>query len=475
MARPNLWGTNGGVYFGFPTENLATVPRLKDQLRYAGDRHLVTIGANGSGKSRRLLLIALAELLGWSILVVDPKAELCLMTMEHRKRAGNAILSLNPFNSFDLGSHGYNPLSALDPESDDFPDDAMGQVEAIIKVEGSDPHWPQGAQDLVTAVSMFVRIEIPNGTYGDVRALLSLDADDLRHMILNETFEYKGATYRGVIRAAEEDGWDEIINKIARFGDISPDNKEMHGVISEALVQTRWLDSRPIKRDLGGPAFDFTQMKRTPTTIYLSLPARRLGTHSSWLRLMIATVVQALMKDTARAEVPVLLMLDEYFAIAGGDTGRATFPMIDRNMAMLRGYGIKLWTVWQDLSQAQRAYGRDGFETFLANAGVLQTFATQDLTTSDYISKRTGQTTRRVRSQGISQSMQPGQAPGSSINESANVSLVPMPLLLPQDIRNMDDGFALLFSHQFKGPAFSYLPYPDQLPHMRPIMRLDPS
>ena len=58
--------------------------------------------------------------------------------------------------------------------------------------------------------------------------------------------------------------------------------------------------------------------------------------------------------------MPVLFMLDEYYALAEGDG----FPVIQRNMAMFRGYGIKLWTVWQDLAQAESLYDK-AFESFL--------------------------------------------------------------------------------------------------------------
>lgn len=39
-----------------------------------------------------------------------------------------------------------------------------------------------------------------------------------------------------------------------------------------------------------------------------------------------------------------------------------------------------------------------------------------------------------------------------------------MPLMLPQDIRNMDDGYTVLFSHRIKGTARAYLPYPEPTP-----------
>jgi type IV secretion system protein VirD4 len=78
-----VWDTDGGVYFGYATnatEESARPKIGKEQTRYVGDRHVMTIGPNGSGKSRRVLLPNLAQLKGWSVVVVDPKGDLCQMT-----------------------------------------------------------------------------------------------------------------------------------------------------------------------------------------------------------------------------------------------------------------------------------------------------------------------------------------------------------------------------------------------------------
>ena len=63
--------------------------------------------------------------------------------------------------------------------------------------------------------------------------------------------------------------------------------------------------------------------------------------------------------------------------------------------------------------------------------------------TAQYLSDRTGQTTRQALSLGLSQSLQAGAPP--SLSSSASRGPIPMPLMLPQDIRNMDDGYTVLF------------------------------
>jgi type IV secretory pathway TraG/TraD family ATPase VirD4 len=201
----NVWGRNGGVYLGFGSdETSGPAPPLDAPLCYVGDRHIVSIGPNGSGKTRRLLLPNLVRLHEWSILVVDPKGELAAMTAGHRLEAGSDVVFLNPFNVFGMGSNGFNPIAALDPGTpkqpgDDFPDDALGLAEAMIRVSAKDPHWGQAAQELIAALIMYVRLtekKPGEGSLRDVRALQRDHASEQR----NEQRAFHGADANALAR-----------------------------------------------------------------------------------------------------------------------------------------------------------------------------------------------------------------------------------------------------------------------------------
>ena len=64
---------------------------------------------------------------------------------------------------------------------------------------------------------------------------------------------------------------------------------------------------------------------------------------------------------------------------------------IERATGYIAGFGVKLWTILQDLNQLKTIYaGR--WETFLGNAGTLIAFGNVDITTLDYLSRRLGET-----------------------------------------------------------------------------------
>src|SRR5208283_5768299 len=62
---------------------------------------------------------------------------------------------------------------------------------------------------------------------------------------------------------------------------------ERGSVLSSAKTQTQWLDDNRMKDVLCRSDFRMEDLKRRRTTIYLCLPAMRMGTHARWLRLMI--------------------------------------------------------------------------------------------------------------------------------------------------------------------------------------------
>ena len=82
---------------------------------------------------------------------------------------------------------------------------------------------------------------------------------------------------------------------------------------------------------------------------------------------------------------PILFLLDEFAAL-----GR--LEAVERAMGLMAGYGLQLWPILQDLSQLKALYGPKA-STFVANAGVLQTFGVNDLETAEWLSRLLGRAT----------------------------------------------------------------------------------
>jgi type IV secretion system protein VirD4 len=441
-----VWDTNGGVYFGYGTDRTEGAPPTSAPvIQYVGDRHLLSLGPGGSGINRRLLEPNVLGLPGWSLVIVDPNGELSALCARRRDPELQQTIVLNPFAVNGIPSQGCNPVAALDPASPEFPDDAHDIAAALMRDDDAGPGGLAAARDLLTAVIMYSRLtRADGGSLAHVRECLG-----------QAPFQ---TLVDRLVAAAEEHGWPELAVKAAPFGRSA--GGDANRILLSALAQTGWIDSRPIQTDLSVTTpIGFAMLKEVPKAVFLVLPARRLGTHAAWLRVMLASIIQALLRDGQAAKVPVMLMLDAYPAIARGG-----FPIVENNLAMLRACGVKLWTVWQDLAQLRSLYG-DGFESFVSSCGVVQSFAPQDLVTAEYLSQRTGLTALELEARGRS-------APGAPITQfqGGAVGYQPVPRMLPQDLRNMDDGFSVIFSHKVRNTIRAYMPIPSAPARRRTLL-----
>ncbi len=151
--------------------------RVGEKIVYEGERHALLFGPNGTGKGTRFLIPNLLSIKDRSIVVVDPKGELAAVTADYRRTVGDVVM-LNPFNVLGLGSAGFNPLASLDPKAANFYDDAAALGEALIRIEGKDPHWGESAQGLLVALIMWEKLKRGvDANLENVRALLT-EADE---------------------------------------------------------------------------------------------------------------------------------------------------------------------------------------------------------------------------------------------------------------------------------------------------------
>ena len=123
---------------------------------------------------------------------------------------------------------------------------------------------------------------------------------------------------------------------------------------------------------------------------------------------------------------PILFLLDEFAAL-----GR--LEAVERAMGLMAGYGLQLWPILQDMSQLRALYGPKA-NTFVANAGVLQTFGVNDLETAEWLSRLLGRET--IGSE--TWSHRPGDAPGVSLGTMGRE------LMTPSEIMQMPDHLQLL-------------------------------
>jgi type IV secretion system protein VirD4 len=169
--------------------------------------------------------------------------------------------------------------------------------------------------------------------------------------------------------------------------------KERESVLSETRTQTQFLDSPAMRKVLTKSSFGLDEFKgEKPISVFLCLPARHMDTHDRWLRVIVNLAIGALeprrTDAVTKEKPPVLLLLEEFPVLKH-------MEKLEAAAGQLAGSGVKLWVIVQNLGQLKRHY-KDGWETFIANAGVITAFGNADLETLDYISKKLGKVAMRV-------------------------------------------------------------------------------
>lgn len=352
------------------------------------DRHLMTVAGSRSGKGRSVIIPNMCLYPG-SVIAIDPKGDLATITAarrgagsKHAEGMGQRVFVLDPFKTARGEAEKYrasfNPLAMIEPESDYGRDDAALLADALIIPAHSESYWTDAAKMLITGLILHICVseEPEQRNLLRLRARLTGDTEAFAELLAEMVCSVAAG---GVVARAA--------NTLVAMSD-----RERSSVLSTAIVQTEFLDSPAMRDVLARSDFTLGSLKEQPSTVYLSLPAGRMGTHSRWLRLMIALSLEAMERCRTRPHHPVLIIMDEFHALG-------TMHTIERAAGLIAGYGVRLWPVLQDLTQLKRDY-KESWETFLGNAGLTQWFGVNDLTTLDYLSKRLGKTTLEVISQG---------------------------------------------------------------------------
>ncbi|MBL4712113.1 MAG: type IV secretory system conjugative DNA transfer family protein [Gammaproteobacteria bacterium] len=365
-------------------------------LGVGDDRHVMLCAGSRAGKGRSIIVPNLIEYQG-SVLAIDPKAELASITAKRRAEGlGQRVFVLDPFGKaspeVDAYRASFNPLTMLYKGSPTIIEDAGLIADALIVPSGGDSHWDDSARNFLEGVILHVATsseypeekrhlvtvrDLVSGRFQQTRGKGSLD-------FLQKEMEHNAKQ----CEALDEDLAAALEACSSDFFD-KPDN-ERGSVLSTLRKHTKFLDYKAMREVLSEHSFDLSELKTAPngTTIYLCLPAGRMSTCNRWFRLFVNLAIEALEREASKPDIPVLLCLDE-FAVLGH------MQQIEVAAGQIAGFGVKLMTVIQDLSQLKAIY-KDRWETFMGNAGILIFFGNNDVTTLEFIQKRLGKTTVTV-------------------------------------------------------------------------------
>ncbi|MEM6887569.1 MAG: type IV secretory system conjugative DNA transfer family protein [Pseudomonadota bacterium] len=392
-----------------------TATEAKEPVGWIDDRHMVTIAGSRTGKGVSAIIPALCDYSG-SILCIDPKGENALKTAARRgfgtsrvKGMMQDVYVLDPYRVSGVEQEylaTFDPLAGLSDRIDETLEEAGLIADAlVVSTNPKDAHFDDSARALIEAVILHV-ISYPHyvgdRSLGKVHALLRDGDFDARARMLAELQTTEKVPEAHKERLAREiTAFDALLETMvkneafdgviagAALGLVDLGDRERGSILSTVRRNLKFLDAPKMKGCLKTSEhtlkIEDLQQAANGVSAFVVLPARLMKTHSRWMRVILNLTVarlEAAAKPNNERK-PVLAILDE-FPVLGH------LSIIENAIGYMAGFGLKIWSIIQDLSQLKRDYP-NSWETFLGNAGMIQCFGNSDQTTLDYISKRLGE------------------------------------------------------------------------------------
>ena len=323
---------------------------------YGDEGHFTTFAITGGGKGRNVIMpVLLDKKIRGQVLAIDPKGELALVTARARGEIGR-VIKMDPFGEVTEAPDCLNPFDAFDLLDGSTEEKAMNLTELLMTDQGTstkEPFWDDMARVLISALITFIAVHLPPeerhlGTLrkylceGDVVYDLAILMDKFPSMT-----PMAKAGIGQVLQTAD----------VTRAGIVTTAQRYLR-ILADPLVQASFRKTTfDLQAYIGGECM----------TIYLILPAKRLSSHATMLRIWIATLMNLLLERKERPAQPTLFLIDE-----AAQLGK--LEMLRVAITLLRSYGLRVWTFWQDLSQIKQLYPV-GWQTIINNSSVIQCFS----------------------------------------------------------------------------------------------------
>ena len=220
-------------------------------------------------------------------------------------------------------------------------------------------------------------------------------------------------------------------------------DKELASVMSVAQRFTNIFDSPLVSACTGSISFDPMELRKGRMTVYIITPSDKMVVWAGLQRLWLGCLLRIITRGAPTERNPVLFLVDEC-----GHIGR--MQALEDAVTLMRGMGIRLWLFFQSLEQLNKCFG-DNAGTVLDNLATQQFFAITSYETAEAMSKRIGEGTILIRTEGDNQGRSApiggdGKSPGSvNSGTSTNYSEAARKLLKPEGILVLPEDTAIVF------------------------------
>lgn len=423
-----VWATPASVNAQFAQKD--SIP-LTQHVRLGLDTHkhrrslnVLVIGGSGAAKTRSFVLPNILTA-NTNYVITDPKSEVLLATGGYLKEQGYDVRVLNLVNLEQ--SDGYNPFRYLRDEKD-----VLKLVNNLIQSttpkgsHESDPFWTKAETALLQAIILMLFQEAPEYEQNFSMVMRVLEYAEVR-----EEDEGHVSPLDLLFESIERRKPDSVAVRQYKVFKLAA-GKTAKSILVSTAVRLAPFNLPQIQAMTDHDDMDLYTLGEKKVALYAVIPDND-NTFNFLVSLLYAQAFQALYYSADQIHhgpLPrhVRFVLDEFAAMP--------LPGFTRELATMRSRSISASVIIQNMAQIKELY-KDSWETIPGNCDTILYLGGNESSTHKYVSEMLGKATIDTKTH--------GQTKGKSGSYSTNFQMSGRELLTPDEVRKLDNRYALLF------------------------------
>ena len=395
-----------------------------DTHRHRRSLNVLVIGGSGAAKTRSFVLPNILTA-NTNYVITDPKSEVLLATGGYLKEQGYDVRVLNLVNLEQ--SDGYNPFRYLRDEKD-----VLKLVNNLIQSttpkgsHESDPFWTKAETALLQAIILMLFQEAPEYEQNFSMVMRVLEYAEVR-----EEDEGHVSPLDLLFESIERRKPDSVAVRQYKVFKLAA-GKTAKSILVSTAVRLAPFNLPQIQALTDHDDMDLYTLGEKKVALYAVIPDND-NTFNFLVSLLYAQAFQALYYSADQIHhgpLPrhVRFVLDEFAAMP--------LPGFTRELATMRSRSISASVIIQNMAQIKELY-KDSWETIPGNCDTILYLGGNESSTHKYVSEMLGKATIDTKTH--------GQTKGKSGSYSTNFQMSGRELLTPDEVRKLDNRYALLF------------------------------
>ena len=396
-----------------------------DGRKHRRNLNMLVVGGSGSGKTRFFVKPNIMQC-NCSYIVADPKGELLRATGGMLEKNGYVVKVLN---LVDMSrSDGYNPLAYIHTDTD-----ALKLVTNLIKnttpktAGNTDPFWDKSETALLQAFILYLKYEAP---------ISEQNFATVMYMIQNAAASENDESYKSpmdvIFEALEEREPEHIAVKQYKVFKQAA-GKTAKSILISTAVRLAAFNLSQFAAITNNDEMELDKLGERKQAIFAVIP----DNDSSFNYIVGMLYTQAFQelyynadhKNGGRLKIPVRVLMDEFANVALPDD-------FEKVLATCRSREISINIIIQNMVQLKALF-KDSWENITGNCDTFLYLGGNEQGTHKYISELIGKATIDTKTRGITK--------GRNGSSSANYQSAGRELLTPDEVRMLDNEYAILF------------------------------